>query len=128
MTGNIRLIKSRLLINILTATNEFDCISGALGDLRFQNFPGEHAPGPPKQTNAFGVRYSPPPNPKMALWSLSMPSDPTSCEVRPSIATPTLPNATSTMKCFETTAYSRKILDPTWKTSSQASSTQMCDL
>jgi hypothetical protein len=30
-------------------------------------------------------------------------SDPPSCEVRPLVATPTLPIATSTMKCFETT-------------------------
>jgi hypothetical protein len=57
MTGNIRLIKSRLLRNFLTATSEFDCISGALGDLRFQNFPGEHAPGPPNKLtpSAFAI-------------------------------------------------------------------------
>jgi hypothetical protein len=38
MMGNIILIKGRLLRNFLTATSEFDCISGALGDLRFQAF------------------------------------------------------------------------------------------
>jgi hypothetical protein len=49
MTGNIRLIKSSLLRNFLTATSEFDCISGALGDLRFQNFPGELLQDPPNK-------------------------------------------------------------------------------
>jgi hypothetical protein len=43
MMGNIRLIKSRLLRNFLTATSKFDCISGALGRLRFQNFPDPDA-------------------------------------------------------------------------------------
>ena len=41
---------------------------------------------------------------RSSTFSGSTPSDLPSCKVRPLVATPTLPNAMSTMKCFETTA------------------------
>jgi hypothetical protein len=42
--------------NFLRETRRFYCFSGALRGLRFQNFPGEYAPGPPQKAHAFGVR------------------------------------------------------------------------
>jgi hypothetical protein len=65
MTGNIRLIKSRLIRNFLTATSKFDCISGAQGRLRFQNFPD-----PLTHSRLRGSLY--PHNPKMPPRSLNL--------------------------------------------------------
>ena len=58
-------IKSHILRNFLTATSKFDCISGALGGLRFQNFLGEDAPWTLLVNSCLLHYLAPPPLPQM---------------------------------------------------------------